>query len=130
MVTVKYFIPEQDGPKQIVWYQRKGTDMLRWYYKDGTALQEFLNSNVSSNYDPMDDIESDILISQAYERGMTIMKRYYVTPPDYMAWWHGTYVCTPEGRCIHIDPRMYGEKGCDPYEDVSDKILPLIGTVL
>lgn len=110
MITSKAFWENEE----IVLFD-KGSGIWTFYRK----------SNIPENnpWKVIEDPENYMLRMIAVRSGTEVTKKYYVTPPDKLEWWMGTYTYLPSGECIHCDPIMYGNDDADAYDpenDISD----------
>ena len=129
MITKKYYF----NGKEVIFFD-KGTN------EDGKKIFTFYTiEHIPDNcpWKIINDPSEDMLMSLAVKTGRKVIKQYYVTPPDNLEWWMGTYTYFPNGLCMHCDPIAYG--GDNRMDDISeattdfmlkygDKILPEYAT--
>lgn len=91
------------------------------FFDKGNGVWTFYRkSNVPDDisWKVIDEPTDDMLLQIAIKSGLEVTKQYYVTPPDRLESWMGTYTFLPDGMYIHCDPVAYGSE--DPYSPDND----------
>lgn len=91
------------------------------FFDKGNGVWTFYRKSNVPDYTPwkiLDEPTDDMLRQIAIKSGLNVVKQYYVTPPDRLESWMGTYTFLPSGMHIHCDPVAYGSE--DPYDPSND----------
>ena len=110
MITQKFYW----GDEEIIIFDRGlSEDGLRHKFR----FYRLKNIPDDCSFEVMENPDDSVLLSIAVNSGVNVTRQYYVTPPDTLEWWMGSYIYFPDGTFMHCDPIAYGE---DRETDISE----------
>jgi len=115
---------------KVIWRDEEVTIFKTGVSESGNTIWRYYRKSKipqDAPWEIIEDPDHEMLQMIAFMNGETVTKRYYVTPPDVLEDWMGTYVYLPSGHCIHCDPILYGSEDDEERNvDISQKMMDFV----